>query len=69
MAVTTRSKAPPRMGKPGPRDPKPLPATNTEGYVTVPSDEDVAPGALSDDPLNPAASGEARPRGAKATKA
>ena len=66
MARTTRSKAPP-TDKPGPRDPEPLPATNTEGYVTVPSEEDVAAGAFDDDPKNPTASGKARPRRTRTT--
>lgn len=38
---------------PGPRNPDPLPPANPAGYVTVPSDEDVAPGAIGDDPHNP----------------
>jgi hypothetical protein len=35
---------------PGPRNPDPIPPTNEEGYVTVPSDSDTAPGALGDAP-------------------
>ena len=68
MAGTTRSKAA-RTDKPGPRNPEPLPATDAEGCVTVPSEEDVAAGAVNDDPKNPVASGEARARPAKTTKA
>ena len=35
---------------PGPRNPDPEPATNAEGYVAVPSSEDVAARAIRDDP-------------------
>ena len=35
---------------PGPRNPAPEPATNAEGYVAVPSAEEVAGAAIKDDP-------------------
>lgn len=40
---------------PGPRNPEPIPPTNDAGYVTVPSDSDVAAGALGDTPTPPPA--------------
>ena len=40
---------------PGPRNPAPMPPTNAEGYVAVPSVEDVAGGAIGDDPQAPGA--------------
>ena len=33
---------------PGPRDPAPMPPTNSEGYVEVPSRDDVAAGATAE---------------------
>jgi hypothetical protein len=33
----------------GPRNPEPLPATNAEGYVAIPSEEDAVAGALGAD--------------------
>jgi hypothetical protein len=33
-------------------NPTPMHTTNSEGYVAVPSTEDVAPGSLGDDPQN-----------------
>jgi hypothetical protein len=50
---------------PGPRNPVPTPATNAEGYVAVPSKDDVAAQALVDDPIPPAAKPRTRPRRAK----
>jgi Protein of unknown function (DUF2934) len=38
---------------PGPRNPDPEPATNAEGYVAVPSSEEVAGAAIKDDPPPP----------------
>jgi hypothetical protein len=40
---------------PGARNPEPIPPTNDEGYVTVPSDSDTAAGALGDAPPPPPA--------------
>jgi hypothetical protein len=40
---------------PGPRNPEPIPRTNEEGYVAVPSDSDTAAGALRDAPAPPPA--------------
>lgn len=40
---------------PGPRDPAPIPATNIEGYVAIPSETDEAASALRDDPVPPPA--------------
>jgi hypothetical protein len=40
---------------PGPRNPEPIPPTNEEGYVTVPSDSDTVAGALGDAPMPPPA--------------
>lgn len=39
---------------PGPRNPEPLPPTNVEGYVAVPSAEDDAPAATKGDRPAPA---------------
>ena len=50
---------------PGPRNPDPMPPTNAEGYVTVPCVEDVAGGALGDDPQPPAAEPQSTPRRVK----
>ena len=53
--VTSRElERPTQAEKPGPRDPEPQPATNAEGYVSVPSDEDKVAGSLGDDPQPPA---------------
>ena len=53
--VTSREQTRPTQAeKPGPRDPQPQPATNAEGYVSVPSDEDKVAGSLGDDPRPPA---------------
>lgn len=38
------------VATPGPRNPDPEPPTNPDGYVAVPSREDVAASALTDDP-------------------
>jgi hypothetical protein len=38
---------------PGLRNPEPMPATNAKGYVTIPTDEDIAPGAVSAGPAAP----------------
>ena len=37
----------------GLRNPEPLPATNADGYVAVPSEEDAVPGAVGDDTRSP----------------
>ena len=39
----------------GPRNPEPLPATNAEGYVAVPSEDDAAAGALGEGTRSPKA--------------
>lgn len=67
MAETTPSKVSPSPEKPGPRNPDPLPASNAAGYAAVPSEEDVVPGAVGNDPRSPNVSGEAGSRPAKAT--
>ena len=38
---------------PGPRNPAPIPPTNPEGFVAIPSVHSAAAGALSDDPVSP----------------
>ena len=43
----------PASATPGPRNPEPMPPTTAEGHVEVPSVEDVAAGAVSDDPRPP----------------
>ena len=50
---------------PGPRNPDPAPPTNPEGYVTVPSEDDVAGRALGDDPQPPVAKPQPKPRRVK----
>ena len=40
---------------PGPRDPAPIPATNPEGLVAIPSETDEVASALRDDPIAPPA--------------
>jgi hypothetical protein len=47
---------------PGPRNPAPMPPTNAEGYVAVPSVEDAAGLAIGDDP-QPPREGRARSSG------
>ena len=55
--VTSREqRTPTQAEKPGPRDPEPQPATNAEGYVSVPSDEDKVAGSLGDNPRPPGGS-------------
>jgi hypothetical protein len=39
----------------GPRNPEPLPATNAEGYVALPSEDDAAAGALGEGTRSPKA--------------
>ena len=46
---------------PGPRNPAPMPPTNAEGFVTIPSEDDAAGRALGDDPT--AASAEPQTKG------
>jgi hypothetical protein len=53
------------IGGPGPRNPDPVPPTNAEGYVTVPSDEDVAGWAVGDNPHPPAPEHDEKPGRAK----
>jgi hypothetical protein len=53
---------PSKAETPGPRDPAPLPATGEEGFVTVPSEENAAPGALAENPATPPSGGKAAPR-------
>ena len=50
---------------PGPRNPDPVPPTNAEGYVAVPSEDDVAGRAVGDDPQPPAAEPQTKPRRVK----
>ena len=57
--------ASPEVEMPGPRNPDPLPATNAEGYVAVPSVDDVAGRAVGDDPQPPAAGPLPKPRRVK----
>jgi hypothetical protein len=40
---------------PGLRNPEPIPRTKEKGYATLPSDNDVVPGALGDAPAPPPA--------------
>jgi len=40
---------------PGPRNPRPIPAANSKGYVAIPSDDDNAAAALRDSPTPPPA--------------
>jgi Protein of unknown function (DUF2934) len=47
----------------GPRNPEPLPATNAEGYVAIPSEDDAAAGAFGESTRSP----KARRSRAKAT--
>jgi hypothetical protein len=47
-----------QLEMPGPRNPAPEPPTNAAGYVGIPSVEDAAGGAVSDDPQPPPAAGE-----------
>ena len=47
---------------PGPRNPDPLPPTNADGYVTVPSEDEVSGKALDADPQPPAAAPLPKPR-------
>jgi Protein of unknown function (DUF2934) len=47
---------------PGPRNPDPIPPTNADGFVTVPSVDDVAGRAVGDDPQPPAADPPPKPR-------
>ena len=57
--------ASPEVEMPGPRNPDPLPATNAEGYVAVPSVDDVAGRAVGEDPQPPAAEPQPKPRRVK----
>ena len=41
---------PTTLDTPGPRNPTPIPPTNDEGYVSIPSVDDATGGALNDDP-------------------
>jgi Protein of unknown function (DUF2934) len=50
---------------PGPRNPDPEPPTNAEGYVAVPSEDDVAGRALGDNPQPPAVKPQPKPRRVK----
>ena len=50
---------------PGPRNPDPKPATNAEGYVAVPSAEEVAGAAIKDDPQPLAPEPQSKRRRAK----
>lgn len=43
-----------------PRNPAPIPPAGPEGYVAVPSRDDVAPGTVSDDPAPPRRPGKRR---------
>ena len=47
---SNRGRVPGMPTTPGPRNPDPVPATNAEGYVAVPSGEEVAGAAINDDP-------------------
>jgi hypothetical protein len=38
---------------PGPRNPVPMPPANAEGFVSIPSNDESAGRALSDDPVSP----------------
>ncbi len=44
---------PSRAETPGPRDPAPIPATNAAGFVAIPSVDENAAMATSDDPVPP----------------
>jgi Protein of unknown function (DUF2934) len=59
---------PPEVGPaesetPGPRNPAPMPPTNAEGFVAIPSVDDAAGRALSDNPVPPP--GNEDPQGAR----
>jgi hypothetical protein len=55
--------ADPHPEMPGPRDPQPLPPTNEEGYVALPSVDDVAGRALKDDRAVPETQRRRRAKG------
>jgi hypothetical protein len=57
--------APEDAAAPGPRNPEPVPPTNAEGYVAVPSVDDVAAHAAGTDPRPPRAGPQPKRRRAR----